>query len=101
VIPVAITRGDLADYVSALFVVYVILIFVRIVASFVPRMPYNPYLRAVLDFAQEVTAPYLTFFRRLIPPIGGGGGFGLDLSPMIGLLLLFVAQKLVVNLIAG
>jgi YggT family protein len=100
-IPLAITRGDLADYVSALFVVYVILIFIRIVASFVPRMPYNPYLRAVLDFAQEVTDPYLNFFRRLIPPLGGGGGFGLDLSPMIGLLLLFVAQKVVVNLIAG
>jgi YggT family protein len=101
VIPLAIGRGDLADYVSALFVVYVILIFIRIVVSFVPRMPYNPYLRAVLDFAQEVTDPYLNFFRRLIPPLGGGGGFGLDLSPMIGLLLLFVAQKVVVNLIAG
>ena len=97
----AITRGDLADYVSALFVVYVILIFIRIVASFIPRMPYNPYLRAVLDFAHEVTDPYLNLFRRLIPPIGGAGGFGLDLSPMIGLLVLFVAQKLVVNLIAG
>lgn len=97
----ALTRGNLADYVSALFVVYVILIFIRIVASFVPRMPYNPYLRAVLDFATEVTDPYLNFFRRLIPPMGGGGGLGLDLSPMIGLLILFVAQKLIVNLIAG
>lgn len=97
----ALTRGNLADYVNALFIVYVILIFIRIVASFVPRMPYNPYLRAVLDFATEVTDPYLLFFRRLIPPLGGGGGFGLDLSPMIGLLLLFVAQKLLVNLIAG
>jgi len=96
----ALTRADLADYVGALFVVYIILIFIRIVASFVPRMPYNPYLRAVLDFAQEVTDPYLNFFRRLIPPIGGGG-FGLDLSPAIGLLLLFVARKLLVNLIAG
>ncbi len=98
--PLALTRGDLADYVSALFVVYVILIFIRIVVSFVPRMPYNPYLRAVLDFAFEVTDPYLSFFRRFIPPLGGGG-FALDLSPMIGLLLLFVAQRLVVNLIAG
>jgi len=97
----ALTRGDLADYVSALFVVYVILIFIRIVASFVPRMPYNPYLRAVLDFAHEVTDPYLNFFRRLIPTFGGGGGFGLDLSPMIGLLVLFVAQRVVVGLIAG
>jgi YggT family protein len=97
----ALTRADLADYVGALFVGYIILIFIRIVASFVPRMPYNRYLRAVLDFAQEVTDPYLNFFRRLIPPIGGGGGFGLDLSPAIGLLILFVARKLLVNLIAG
>jgi YggT family protein len=100
VIPPALNRGDLADYVSALFVVYVILIFIRIVASFVPRMPYNPYLRAVLDFAHEVTDPYLNFFRRLIPPVGGGG-FALDLSPMLGLLLLFVARKIIVSLIAG
>jgi YggT family protein len=97
----ALTRGDLAEYVNALFIVYVILIFIRIVASFVPRMPYNPYLRAVLDFAQEATDPYLMFWRRLIPSFGGGGGFGLDLSPMVGLLVLFVAQKVVVNLIAG
>lgn len=97
----ALTRGDLAEYVNALFIVYVILIFVRIVASFVPRMPYNPYLRAVLDFAHEVTDPYLNFFRRLIPSFGGSGGFGLDLSPMVGLLVLFVAQKLLVDLIAG
>jgi YggT family protein len=93
----ALTRGDLADYVNALFIVYVILIFIRIVASYVPRMPYNRYLRAVLDFATEVTDPYLLFFRRLIPPMGGG----FDLSPMIGLIVLFVAQKLIVNLIAG
>lgn len=98
--PLALTRGDLADYVSALIVVYVILIFIRIVVSFVPRMPYNPYLRAVLDFVLEVTDPYLNFFRRFIPPLGGGG-FALDLSPMIGLLLLFVAQRVLVNLIAG
>ena len=98
--PMALTRGDLADYVSALIVVYVILIFIRIVASFVPRMPYNPHLRAVLDFAFEVTDPYLNFFRRFIPSLGGGG-FALDLSPMIGLLLLFVAQRVLVDLIAG
>jgi YggT family protein len=98
--PLALSRGDIADYVSALFVVYVILIFIRILASFVPRMPYNPYLRAVLDFAFEVTDPYLNFFRRFIPPMGGGG-FALDLSPMIGLIVLFVAQRVLVNLIAG
>jgi len=100
VILLALNRGDFADYVSALFVVYTILIFIRIVASFVPRMPYNPYLRAVLDFSQEVTDPYLNFFRRFLRPVGGGG-FALDLSPMVALIVLFVAQALIVGLIRG
>ncbi len=98
--PSALNRGDVADYVSALFIVYVILIFARIVISFVPRMPYQPWLRAVLDFITETTDPYLNFFRRFLPPIGGGG-FALDLSPMIGLIVLFVAQAIVVGLIRG
>jgi YggT family protein len=100
VIPLALNRGDVADYVSALFIVYVILIFARIVISFVPRMPYRPWLRTVLDFVTETTDPYLNFFRRFLPPIGGGG-FALDLSPMIGLIVLFVAQAVVVGLIRG
>lgn len=99
-IPLALARGDVADYVSALFVVYVILIFARIVISFVPRMPYRPWLRSVLDFVTETTDPYLNFFRRFLPPIGGGG-FALDLSPMIGIIVLFVLQAIVVGLIRG
>jgi YggT family protein len=100
VIPLALDRGDVADYVAALFFVYVILIFARIVISFVPRMPYRPWLRAVLDFVTETTDPYLNFFRRFLPPIGAGG-FALDLSPMIGLIVLFVAEAVVVGLIRG
>ena len=99
-IPLALNRGDIADYVAALFLVYVILIFARIVISFVPRMPYRPWLRSVLDFITETTDPYLNFFRRFLPPIGAGG-MALDLSPMIGLIVLFVAEAIVVGLIRG
>ena len=99
-IPLALNRGDVADYVSALFIVYVILIFARIVISFVPRMPYRPWLRAVLDFITETTDPYLNFFRRFLPTIGSGG-FALDLSPMIGIIVLFVLDAVVVGLIRG
>ncbi|MGN6558262.1 MAG: YggT family protein [Solirubrobacterales bacterium] len=99
-IPLALNRGDVADYVAALFIVYVILIFARIVISFVPRMPYRPWLRSVLDFITETTDPYLNFFRRFLPPIGAGG-MALDLSPMIGLIVLFVAEAIVVGLIRG
>jgi YggT family protein len=99
-IPTAITRGDIADYVSALFIVYIILIFARVLISFLPRVPYSRPLRAVLDFVSETTDPYLNLFRRFLPPVGGGG-FALDLSPMIGIILLFVLQAVVVGLIEG
>jgi YggT family protein len=100
VILFALTRGDVADYVAALFLVYIILILIRVLISWIPRMPYNPALRTVLDFVTETTDPYLNLFRRIIPPIGGGG-FGLDLSPMIGVIVLLILRGLVVALIAG
>ena len=90
----AIGREEIADYVSALFVVYLILILARILLSFVPRMPYNRYLRAVVDFIHEVTNPYLNVFRRVIPPIGP-----LDISPILAILVLNIVWSLVVGLI--
>jgi YggT family protein len=100
VIPLALTRGDVADYVSALFIVYVILIFANILISYVPRMPYRPWLRSVLDFITDTTNPYLNFFRRFMKPIGGGG-LAIDLAPMVGIILLFVARAVIVGLIRG
>jgi YggT family protein len=96
----ALTRYDVADYVGALFLVYIILIFLNILISWVPRMPYNRALRATLDFVKETTDPYLNIFRRFLPPIGGGG-FALDLSPMLGVILLFIVRAIVVGLIEG
>jgi YggT family protein len=92
----AVGREEVADYVSALFTVYLILIFARIVLSFVPRMPYNPTLRAVVGFIHEVTDPYLNLFRRVIPPVGP-----LDLSPILAIFLLYIVQAIVVGLIEG
>jgi YggT family protein len=97
----ALTRQDVADYVAALFLVYIILILIRVLMSWIPRMPYNPALRAVLDFVSQTTDPYLNLFRRVLPPIGGGGGFGLDLSPMVGIVVLYVLRAIVVGLISG
>ncbi len=99
-IALALSRNDVADYVSALFLVYIVLIFINVLISWVPRMPYNRWLRGFLDFVTETTNPYLNLFRRILPPIGGGG-FALDLSPIIGVIVLFVLQGLVVGLIQG
>lgn len=100
-IALALGRADLADYVNAIFIVYIILIFANILTSYIPRMPtYSPVLRAVLDFITETTDPYLNLFRRFLPPVGGGG-FAIDLSPVIGIIVLFVLQAVVVGLLAG
>jgi YggT family protein len=96
----AIGREEIADYVNAVFLVYLILIFARILLSWIPRMPYNPYLRAVVTFIEETVDPYLNLFRRFLPPLGGRG-FALDLSPIIAIILLLVVQAVVVGLIEG
>jgi uncharacterized protein YggT (Ycf19 family) len=96
----AITRDDVANYVSALFLVYFILIFIRILLSWIPRMPYYPWLRATVDFVHQVVDPYLNIFRRVIPPLGGGG-FAIDISPILGIIVLIVVQGVVVALIRG
>ncbi len=99
-IALALSRGDVATYVNALFTVYIVLIFANVLISYIPRIPYSPPLRAVLDFVTETTNPYLNLFRRFLPPIGGGG-FALDLSPVIGIIVLFVLQAILVGLISG
>ncbi len=97
-IPLAITRTDVAHYVSALFFVYIVLIFANVLISFVPRMPYNPWLRRLLDFLTETTNPYLRLFRRILPPVGGSR-LALDLSPILGVFALLILRAVVVGLI--
>jgi YggT family protein len=95
----AVSRADIADYVSAFFVVYFILILLRILLSWVQQarpLPYNRWLRAILDFITETTDPYLNVFRRLLPAFGP-----LDLSPILAILVLFLVQSLVVGAIEG
>jgi YggT family protein len=95
-LPLALSKNDIATYVSALFVVYTIMILLNILISFVPRMPYSPWLRAVLDFITESTDPYLNIFRSFMRPIGGGG-FAFDLSPILALIVLGLAEGIVVG----
>jgi YggT family protein len=95
----ALTRNDVADYVSTLVTVYIVLIFVRIIMSWIPRIPYNRWLAAFLTFVTDVTDPYLNLFRRILPPVRLGGA-GLDLSPMVAVFVLIILRAVVVSLIA-
>ncbi|MCB0874617.1 MAG: YggT family protein [Solirubrobacterales bacterium] len=104
ILPAAIDRNDVAQFVDSLFLVFIILVIASVAISwytnFRGALPYNRPLRAVTGFIDETTTPYLNAFRRFLPPVGGGG-LSLDLSPMIGLIVLFVLRAVVVGLING
>ena len=96
----AVTRGDIANYVQALFLVYILLIFVYILLNMMfslgLRPPYSRYMDAIMNFLRDVCEPYLKIFRRFIPPIGM-----FDLTPMIAIIVLYIVRTVVVNLISG
>ena len=98
--PLAIDRADVADYVYTLILVYFVLIFIRVLLSWIPRMPYNRALNAGVAFVHDVTDPYLNVFRRVIPPLRMGPG-ALDLSPIIAIFVLMIVGNIVVGLIRG
>ena len=98
--PAAISRADIANYVDALFLVYILLIFVYILANMMfslgLRPPYSRVVDAIMKFLRDVCEPYLRIFRRFIPPIGM-----FDFTPMIAIILLYIVRTIVHNLIAG
>jgi YggT family protein len=96
----AITRDDVADYVAVLIVIYTILIFVVILLSWIPRMPYSIWSDRALKWLNDVTGPYLRLFRRIIPMVRIGPG-AIDLSPIVAVIVLQIVGSIVVGLIRG
>lgn len=99
-IVLATTRTDVAGYVDAVFLVYSLLIVVYVLLSMVfslgARVPYSRFTDAILTFLRDVSEPFLGIFRRFIPLIGP-----LDLSPLVGLIVLNIVRVIVVNAIHG
>ena len=96
----AVTRGDIANYVSALFWVYTLILFAYIVVNLLfaigVRPPYNRFVDAALTFLRDVSEPFLRPFRAILPTFGG-----FDFSPIIAFFVLRIVSAIVVNLIRG
>lgn len=90
--------AHLADYILALGYVYTIAIIAYIVVSLAfsagLRIPYTRASDAVLTFLRDVTEPFLRIFRRILPSFGG-----IDLSPMVAIIVLQVGAQLVASAI--
>ena len=85
----AITQVE--RFIYAFTGVYTLLIFAYILTSWI-RLPYS--LNRVQRFLYDVCEPYLRLFRRFLPSLGP-----LDLSPMVGVMVLWLAEQILVQAI--
>lgn len=99
-IAAAITRADVANYVDALFYVYILIIILYILLNLMfslgLRTPYSRWSDAILTFLRDVSEPYLRIFRRIIPTVGM-----FDFSPILAIIVLGILQQVVHSLITG
>jgi YggT family protein len=80
----------LIQLVQALFLIYTLLLFLRVFGSWVPQLSEKRWMRLVGCY----TDPYLNLFRRLIPPLGV-----IDISAILAFFVLQMSQHLVLFLI--
>jgi len=88
-------NAGVISFINALFMVYYVLIIVRVVFSWIGLPSRGPFYE-IFRFVYNVTEPYLGLFRRFIPVAGG-----IDFSPFVGLIVLGIIQRLVISLISG
>jgi YggT family protein len=74
--------------------VYSLIIFLYVLSSWIP-LPYNRGLNQVRRFLADACDPYLRLFRRVLPSLGG-----IDLSPIVAVLVLFLGDRLVYEVLS-
>ncbi len=77
----------IADLIGFTLIIVLMLVIVRVILSFVSSDSYHP----IVPLVFQLTEPILKPVRKRMPALGG-----LDLSPMIILLAIFLLQALVV-----
>ena len=91
--PLADAIDTAQDFFSTLIYVYLALIIAYIITSWIP-LPYNVWLNRIQRFLYDVVDPYLRIFRRFLPPLSLGG-LGIDLSPIIAIVFLYILNAVV------
>ncbi len=79
------------NFVDVFVGVYVLLIFVYVLTSWI-RLPYS--LNRLQRFLYDVCDPYLRLFRRILPSLGP-----IDLSPIVGVIVLVAFEQIVTRLL--
>ncbi|MDH4101861.1 MAG: YggT family protein [Thermoleophilia bacterium] len=87
--------SSLQSFVSVFVAIYVLLIFAYVLLSWI-QLPYSGIAATMRKFLDEVCRPYLGLFRGRIPSLGP-----LDLSPIVAIVVLLVAERIVNRLIGA
>lgn len=95
--PVVNAIGLLIQIINIIFQLLNIFILVRVVLSFLP-IPVNNVTRPILNFIYDLTEPILRLVRNMLPPVMVGG-VGLDLSPIVAIILLNIMQTIIVSVL--
>lgn len=88
----------MVNIVNTLFDVFYWLLIARIIFSWVQVSPANRTLYDIRAVIFNITEFYLRPFRKIIPPIGGGGGY-IDISPIIGFIALNFIRSIVLGIL--
>jgi YggT family protein len=89
------TIDTLSSFVSTFTWVYAAIIIAWILSSWV-RLPYSVWTSRIRSFLDDTAGPYVGLFRRFVPMIGP-----LDLSPLIALIALQVASRIIQSVLDG
>ena len=85
--------NSVESFLQVFVYVYSLLILGYIITSWV-RMPYSVWLNRIQRFLYDVCDPYLRMWRRVLPNFGP-----LDLSPVVGVLALYVLRAVLINIL--
>lgn len=77
-------QSQVVTYLNYLFQIYWWMIIIYVLMSWIP----NVRASFIGEFLGKLVEPYLSIFRRFIPPIGGM----LDISPIVALFVLNFVQ---------
>jgi YggT family protein len=79
-----------ARIINLLFQIYTLMLFARIISSWIPELQATK----VLQFIAFYTDPYLNIFRRFIPPLGM-----FDISPIFAFLALEFVRYIILGMV--
>ena len=88
----------LSNIVNYAYYILLACILISIVISFFPRFPTSGFFQVVYEAVRAIVNPILAPIRSVIPPLRLGG-FALDLSPLIAIIGLQIARRLLIIVI--